>query len=290
MDREIELLREVNQEIIETRNQTIRTDNQLRNLVNDIKAISVRQESYERRFAVNSVAAYALFAALSFAGLLLFFRASIARNQIDRELVDQREAQFEARIGELESELESRRSSERDAYEFFELLASDRRSEVVERFPAIQGRLTDRATIELFRREVERIRHELAAESYNLGVQQFENDHWQDARDAFAASMNYVELAAYSPDLHRRLAEALYQLDDFAGAVRYFDLAIGSGTLSSSDSVVALFHRAEALRRLERYNEAIDGYRLFLRRHESHHWAATARDRIESIQRRLDGE
>jgi len=287
MERLDDVMRSLHQEVIETRNQAIKTDNALRNLVTDIKGIATRQETYERRFAINSVVAYVLFACLSFGGLLLFFNASLKRNAVERELVEQRETALDARVRELEAELEARRSSERDAYEFFELLSSNRRSEVVERFPAIQGRLADRATIELFRREVDRIRNELALESYSVGVQHYNNGRWQDARDAFAASMAYVEVTAYSPSLHQRLGDALFQLSDFAGAVRYFDLAVAGGTLAGPDSALVLFRRAEALRRLERYVDAIEGYRLFVRRHDGHQWAPTARDRIASLERRV---
>ena len=290
MDRVEELFRDLEQEVIETRSQTIKTDNSLRNLTGDIKGIAKRQEAYERRFVVNSVAAYVLFATLAFAGLLLFFRASIARNQLDRELVSDQQAAFEERITELEAELDRRQGSEREAYEFFELLASDRRDEVVERFPTVQGRVIDRATIELFRREVERIRHELAFESFELGLQHWENDGWQEARDGFVRSMAYVELTHYSPSLHFHLGECLFELDDYAGAIRYYDLALESDDMNRTDSIVAHFHRADALRRVERFNEAIDAYRLFLRRYESHYWAGAARDRIGSIQRRMAGE
>ena len=290
MDRIEELFRDLEQEVIETRSQTIKTDNSLRNLTGDIKGIAKRQEAYERRFVVNSVAAYVLFAALAFAGLLLFFRASIARNQLDRELVSDQQASFEERITELEAELDRRRESEREAYEFFELFASDRRDEVVERFPTVQGRLIDRATIELFRREVERIRLELAHESFELGLQHWENDRWQEARDGFVRSMAYVELTHYSPSLHFHLGESLFELDDYAGAIRYYDLALESNDLNRNDSIVAHFRRADALRRVERFNEAIDAYRLFLRRYESHYWAGAARDRIASIQRRMAGD
>ncbi len=290
MERVEELLGDLEQEVIETRSQTIKTDNSLRNLTGDIKSIAKRQEAYERRFVINSVAAYLIFASLAFAGLFLFFKASIARAQLDRELVSDQQAAFEQRISELEAELERRRESEREAYEFFELLASGRRDEVVERFPTVQGRLIDRATIELFRREVERIRHELAFESYELGLQNWENDQWQDARDGFVRSMAYVELTHYSPSLHFYLGESLFELDDYAGAIRYYDLALESGDLNRNDSIVGHFHRADALRRTERFNEAIDAYRLFLRRYESHYWAGAARDRIGSIQRRMAGE
>lgn len=290
MERVDELFRDLEQEVIETRNQTIKTDNSLRNLASDIKAIAKKQEAYEARMFLNSVAAYALFALLAFGGLFLFFRASIERAEVDRALVQEQHATFEATIAELEAEMERRREAEAEAYEFYELLASGRRDEVVERFPTVQGRLIDRATIELFRREVDRIRHELSAESFDLGSQHFENERWQEARDAFLRSMAYVELAHYSPLLHYRLAESLFELDDYTGAVRYYDLAIGADALDRTQSIIATFHRAEAFRRLDRYQEAIDAYRLFLRRFESHYWAASARDRIASIERRLEGE
>lgn len=287
MDRVEELLKDLEQEVIEARNQTIKTDNSLRNLVGDVKTIARRQEAYESRMALNSTGAYIIFAALAFAGLFLFFRASIARAQLDRDLVTQQQAEFEGRIGELEAEMERRRAAETEAYEFYELLASGRRAEVVERFPAVQGRLIDRATIELFRREVERIRHELAQETYDLGTQRYDEEQWQEARDAFLRSVSFVEVAPYSPDLHFRLAQSLFELDDYAGAVRYYELAIEADTLGRTDSIVATFRRADALRRLERFHEAVDAYEAFLRRYDTHSWAGAARDRIASIERRL---
>lgn len=290
MDRVEELLRELHQEQLETRAQVIRTDNAVKNLGGEIRTISRKQEQYERRIVINSVGSYALFALLAFAGLFLFFRASIARTGVDESLVEQERITFEERLSTLEAELERRRASEREAYDFYELLASGRRNEVVERFPTVQGRLIDRATIELFRREVDRIRHDLARENYDLGTQGYDNEQWQEARDAFTRSQAYVELTPYSADLHYRLGESLYQLNDDAGAIRYFDLALATGDLSRPQQLVGYFHRAESLRRVERYQEAIDAYRAFARRFDDHYWAPTARSRVTSIERRLDGQ
>lgn len=288
MDRVDDLLRELHSEIIETRTQVIKTDNAVRNLGGELKAIARRQESYERRLTVNSSVAYVLFAALSFLGLLLFFRASIARTELDEALVAQEAAALEGEIQTLTADLERRRESERAAYDFYELLASGRRDEVVERFPTVQGRLLDRATIELFRREVDRIRLELASETYQAGIQHFENEQWQDARDALTRSQAYVDTTAYASDLHYRLGEALYQLGDDAGAIRYFDLALPTGELTRQQQIVAAFHRAESLRRLDRSLEAADAYRQFARRFDSHYWAATARARAAAIDERLE--
>lgn len=288
MDRVDDLLRELHTEIIETRTQAIKTDNAVRNLGGELKAIARRQEAYERRLTVNSSVAYVLFAVLSFLGLLLFFRASIARTELDEALVAQETEALEGEIGALTADLERRRESERAAYDFYELLASGRRDEVVERFPTVQGRLLDRATIELFRREVDRIRLELASETYQAGMQHFENEQWQDARDALTRSQAYVDTTAYATDLHYRLGESLYQLGDDAGAVRYFDLALPTGELTRQQQIVAAFHRAESLRRLDRAPEAAEAYRSFARRFDSHYWAATARARASALEERLE--
>lgn len=287
MDRIEELFRELNQEILETRNLAIKSDNSLRNLAADIKQIAKRQEAYEQRFFMNSIGAYVIFAVLSFAGLFLFFQTGLERSKLDRDVVDRERRDFETRLSSLEDDLEKRRQSEREAYEFYEILASGRRDEAVERFPAIQGRLLDRATIELFRREVDRIRNDLAYETYQIGLQHFENQLWQEARDAFTRSMSFVEVTPYSPALQFKLGESLFQLNEFAGAIRYFDLALTSDSLSRDDEVVCNFHRAESLRRSERYLEAIDAYRAFMRKYPLHSWSQTAGGRIVSIQARL---
>jgi len=289
MDRVDELLKELNHELIETRNVTIKTDNSLRNLAGDIKTIARRQEAYERRFIINSLASYILFAAIAFFGLLFFFRASIDRVALDHELSNQRHEELERRVVDLEAELERRRQSEREAYDFFELLVSDRPDEVVERWPTVQGRLIDRATIELFRREVDATRNALALEAYNLALTYARHDQHADARDAFLRSAAYVEITHYSPNLHYQLAESLYQLDDYVNAVRYYDLAIEAGQLSRPESIIAYFRRAESLQRSDRDADALEAYRLFVRRFGEHNWANTARQRITRLEaRRVD--
>lgn len=287
MERLDERLRELQHEQIETRNQSIKTDNALTTLAGEIRTITRRQDAYERRLYINSAAAYALFALLSFAGLFAFFRASAQRAAVDHELVDAEKAQLLSNIDDLEDELARRREAEREAYDFYELLASGRRGEVVERFPSVQGRLVDRATIELFRREVESMRVDLARESYEVGTQHFEDERYQETRDALTRSLGYVEVAPYSPDLYFRLGEALYELDDHAGALRYLSLAAEYGELPRQQALRAAFHRAESLRRLERFPEALEAYQLFIRRFDGHYWVGTARARAEAIEDRL---
>jgi tetratricopeptide (TPR) repeat protein len=283
MDRLDELLTNLNREVIEARNATIKAENSLKNLAGDIRQVSRRHEHLERRIWIGSIGAYVLFATLSFAGALLFFRAALGTRGLERELVARDTAELQTRVEALENELERVRTSEREAWTFYELLASDRRTEVLERWPNVQGRLVDRTTIELFRREIEGLRHDLAREAFDVGLRAARAEQWTDARDAFARSVAYVETAPYSPTLHFHLAEALYHLAEHSAATRYYDLAIESGVLTRQESILALFHRAEALQRAGREAEAVEAYRAFERRFGDHYWAATARDRIARL-------
>ncbi len=290
MDRIDEIVRELNQELIETRNLTIKTDNSVRNLAGDVKQIIRAQESFERRMVLNSVGAYVLFAVLSFAGLFLVFRASSTRARVDKQLYEERESAFVLRVEELEADLDRRRTAEGEAYDFYELLVAGHREEVVERFAEVQGQIVDRATIELFRREVDRIRQELGSEAYTLGMQKMADSRWQEARDAFQRSIAYIEFASFSPQLHFSLAECLFNLDDHIGAVRYYNAAIESGNLGRADQVLAYFHRAEALQETGRMREALEAYRVFSNRFSNHPWSASADARAARILMRLEGQ
>jgi hypothetical protein len=60
-----ETLHEMRRELIETRNLSIKADHALRGLTTEMKQLGRRLEVGERRTALNSIASYVLFAALT---------------------------------------------------------------------------------------------------------------------------------------------------------------------------------------------------------------------------------
>lgn len=283
-----ETLHEMRRELIETRNLSIKADHALRGLTTEMKQLGRRLEAGERRTALNSIASYILFAALSFAGMFLFFRAAIERNEVDHRLVEEKQEQNQRRLADLEAEIERRRQSERESYAFLELLQSGRKDEVVERFAAIQGRLTDRATLELFRREVDRTRQEVAEDAYREGIKAAKTENWERARDALLRSLTYVEQASYTPNLRFQLAEALYHLRDWSGADPHYAAVIESGALTRNDTILATYHRAEALERSGRAAESAVVYRGFASKYDYHPWAQGALQKAASLDRRAN--
>src|SRR5881296_3449087 len=64
-------------ELIEARNLVIKTDNLLKNLHAELKQMGRKQELFEKRHMMTSVAAYFLFAALATLGAFSFARSEI---------------------------------------------------------------------------------------------------------------------------------------------------------------------------------------------------------------------
>ena len=289
MDRIDARLRELQQEQIETRNLTIKSDHAVRTLAGEIRELTRMQEEFQRRTVWSSAAAYVLFTVLLGGGLFLFFQATSNRDRLDDAFVEEQMSQLEGRIRELEDQLERRKEAEQEAWSFFELLEQGAREEVVERFPNLQGRLMDRASVELFRREVERFRQQLAADAWAEGMSAYHANRWADARDAFQRSRNYSEFTSYTAQLNYYLGDALFQLGDFTGAVRYYNVALASGDLTRDVEPLAIYRLGEALRSLGRDREAMDAYTTFIQRFPNHPWKSASETRAAALRGRLEG-
>lgn len=287
MDRIDLRLRELQQELIETRNLTIKTDHAVRSLAGEMRELTRSQEAVQKRTVWSSATAYILFTVLAVGGLFLFFRVSTARAKAETQLVQEQVTQFETRIDELQQELELRNKAEKEAWGFYELLQSGSDEEIVERFAKTKSRIVDRTSIELFQGEVDRRRQSLAADAYAEGMRAYSSKSWAEARSSFERALNYQEFAPYTPELNYYLADALFQLNEHTGASRRYNIAIASGELSSDLQSRGTYRLGESLRALGRDREALEVYKSFIQHFSSHSWRASAERRVESLERKL---
>lgn len=96
-------LGEIRREVIEARNLVIKTDNLLKNLHAEVKAIGKRHEDFQRRQWISSGVAYALFAVLSVGGAFLLVSSSSSNANEER-------ARLQKKVEELGGELEKLRA------------------------------------------------------------------------------------------------------------------------------------------------------------------------------------
>ena len=110
-----EEIREIKKEIIESRGLIIKTNNLVNALGADIKSIAKRQAGYERRFNLNSAAAYFIIAALSFVGLKLVSDARIREIESRMTELEREKNELARELRTLTETAEKRRRAEEAA-------------------------------------------------------------------------------------------------------------------------------------------------------------------------------
>src|SRR3954470_16620640 len=109
-------LEEIRREVIEGRNLVIKTDNQLKTLHAEVKAVGKRQEDFARRQWLSSAVAYAVFAALCVGGAVAVSNARTAAAGADRDGLLKQVKDLNAQIVELKAADTAMAANERTAH------------------------------------------------------------------------------------------------------------------------------------------------------------------------------
>ena len=119
-------LSDLRREVIESRNLVIKTDNLLKNLHAELKQMGRKQELFEKRHMMTSVAAYFLFATIATVGAFTFARSEIRGA---REEATANEGKVKQLTQELDTQRRvegSRREASEKAARAYELLGSEK--------------------------------------------------------------------------------------------------------------------------------------------------------------------
>jgi hypothetical protein len=98
-------LARVREEVVNTRNLTIKTENALKNLATEVKTVARRQEGHDKKALLNNVGTYFLFVVVSAGGLWLTFQARLEKSKADHALFAKKETQLQHEVDELRAEL-----------------------------------------------------------------------------------------------------------------------------------------------------------------------------------------
>lgn len=266
-------LSELRNEIYEARNLVIKSDNLLRTLHAEIKAVGKTQERFERRHLVSSVAAYAIFAVLA-GGAAVFVSmstSSAVREEASESLEEaaERVEAAETEAAEAQEALDARLEAERVAAMVYERIFSEDRAEQVGALEALED--TDMTLVP----EVVRDSIETRAAEVRRGLFR---DAWEKGRRAYLAEQmeEAVEHLGVVVDQSRHLpsdfestarANAAYylgaarnRLGEHEDAVRALRLYIEEEGAGSGNLAYAHLLLGDSLASLERTDEAKDAF------------------------------
>lgn len=274
----LEELARLREEVVNGRNVTIKTDNVLKNLGAEIKAITDRQGQLSRRSWINSVGAYLLFVGLTFSGLYLTFQARLEKQQVDRTLFEKKEAAFKQQVAELNAELGRWKQIERELLEFERMVRDGNKEQAVAKFSALR-RVRFSGLLEDL---VARFKAEVARDKYDLGLDHYRKGTFDKADEAFLKSLEYDENPAYLTELHYHQGMSALRMKDFPRAAdllrRSLDDRLPKKTLAE-----IRYHLAYAHDRMGEKRTASNLYQHFFLRHEGHPYAANARRRHNQL-------
>jgi TolA-binding protein len=276
-------LEEIKREIVESRSLTIKTNNLVNALAADVKSIAKRFQGYERRLTWNSATAYAVFVAVVlFSGkVILDARVDAIRAQT-KDTVDLAD-KFDKELKILQSREEARTRGERRAAEYYSLIATNKRRELIDQYEEVSHLELSRTERLVFDSALERAKNELSMIAYQTGLDHVRTARWHEAEQAFRESLGFKSDAAHSPEARYELALTLRALGRQRDAI---PMLIELSDASADKEVVddATFLLAGCQLDIEAWNDAKTTLRAFIRRFPSSAHLNDARAKLAEVQ------
>lgn len=278
-----ELISELNQlrdEAVGTRNVAIKTEHIVKGLSVELRQITQRQTTLERRSMFNSAIAYVIFVFLIFSGLYLNFNAKVATYDAKLEGYQRDITELKRQQEALQHDLGEWEQWERELLEFERLVREDNKEEAVRRF----GSLRTLSFAGLLEELIVKFKGEVAREKYERGVQSYEQKSFSQADKLFSTSISYDETPPYLGDLLYYQGMCALRLEDYERAT---DLLSKAQSHNHERKVRANidYHLA---RSVDMQGDKAKAKRLYLRfysryGHTEKHRAARAKRRYEQL-------
>lgn len=278
-----EELREIKREIIESRASVIKTNNLTNALSADIKSIAKRQQGYERRLSWNSATAYIVFVVVVFAALKLAWDARVDQIKAETEQRSQDNDRLRKEQRENQKRDEDRARAESRAAQFYDLVRTGKRTEVVEQWEQVKKEPLSKAEAAMFADAVEKARNDLAGQQYQQGMDKVRVQRWSEAATAFEESLRYKDDSAIGPSVRLGLSEAYRHLNRQKEAIPILS-ALAENTVDKEVHDDALYLLAWCQTDVQAWNDAKNTWRTLIRRFPESKFAAEAKLQLAQLQ------
>jgi tetratricopeptide (TPR) repeat protein len=177
-------LEEVRREVIESRNLVIKNDNLLKNLHAELKAVSKRQEDFQKRQMISSAAAYLAFAALAAGGAVMVSNSKTQAVQADRERIERQLQETTEKAEKQRVEVQAAQTAERAAAEVYRLMSSgtpDERLKGIDAMAKLDPSKTPPFVTKVLQDRAVSLRKEISGAALERGRAAFRRQEWDKA-------------------------------------------------------------------------------------------------------------
>ena len=278
-------LEEIKREIVESRALTIKTNNLVNALAADLKSIAKRQQGYERRFFVNSAAAYVVTVTVLLVMVKFAWEAKLETVRSENKETRDKLVQLQKELKAAQTREETVSRGRREAAEFYDLIVQNKRREIVQRFPEVSQLPLTRTERAVFEDALERAQNELSLIAYQTGLDHVRTGRWHEALQSMKESLEYKKSAAHSPQAAYQMARALRQLGRQREAIpMLMQLSEASADRDVMDEATYLL--AESQVDIQAWNDAKNTLRAFVRRFPASPYIMEAKTRLAELELR----
>lgn len=278
-----EQMEELKREVVETRNQMIKTANIVSNLSAEIRDVRRLHQAQRQRLTVNSVASYVIFVLLISMGLYFLYRAQKERLDYEKGvLVREREAAI-SKLQTLQKSVVKRRDTETRAATFYRLSQSGQIHKALEQYPEIAQLPLSPVESAVFQDWAKRKRKWLTDTSYNNGMKAVADKQWKRAATEFAKAAKYAANSPSEASLRYYYGIALMRLGNYTEAGNQLELSIKAGAEKYVSKEVR-FYLATVYEQMGRIPKAKAAYQDFIKRHPHNNFARAARRIIKQLE------
>ncbi len=256
---------EIKREIVESRGLVIKTNNLTNALAADLKSITKRQQSFERRAFWNSWGANALFVLVVIAVVALAWDARMDNVEAKTKGAQEKITTLEEEKNNARKKLDERAAAESAAAAFYEVVRSERQKDIIEGFESLRKMPLSRAEMSFFQDAVDKAKGELSVKAYQAGLDQARTGRWHEAAQSFEEAVSRKSSGAHIPSAKLYLARAYKKLNRQRDAI---PLLMPLSEASPDPEVMddATFLLAECFIEIQAYNDAKTTLRAFIRR------------------------
>ncbi len=275
-------IQEIKKETIQSHNLIIKTDNLVANLASEIRQIQKKQDRYERKYWINSVAAYVIIAALSFGGVYIGFDAKVGAIKSEKKQIEEQLAKTKKDLEALQKKISIRAQQEKSVEHLLRLKREKRFDDALKvasdldtnRMSPVLGRLVSR--------EADELRQWIGSSALAAGKSLLEKGYLRRALRQFNRALDVEPPGSVSGQAHYHRAELLLKLNKSAKAAEDF-IAAQKVAPKASFADLALFQAGGSLESSGDVPRALSAYTKLLKEYPGSKRASAARRRIARL-------
>lgn len=226
-------LSELRKEVVESRNQSIKTDNQIKNLALDIKGFEQRFDQLEKKARYSSFGVYVIIAAtVAIAGYLISSvsiqaskeasaKAVEEAGRLKQELVTQ-ETRLKTERQALEQDIAGREAVGAQALAFVKALEADNVDAAEKASLSIKLEELSSLEVAILKTDLEAFRDDRANEHYRVGRDMLARTRRPDAVKSFESALTMSKNFRYSDSARYLLGITLREIGEYDRAIAVF--------------------------------------------------------------------